>query len=136
VLTPFGAFAAAFPGFIVAYFQLSGPDTALLLRLGSLAAGAAISWAAVAAAVRATRIPWSVALPSLAALAAGSYYLLSTPRSVAALGGSETMGRALGAVMAVAVAAWWIHALRTASGSRGSARVLEGRIPAPQRPRS
>ncbi|MBT8337353.1 MAG: hypothetical protein KJO11_12170, partial [Gemmatimonadetes bacterium] len=134
--TPFGGFAAAFPGFIVAYFVATGAEAGAARLIATLAVGSAISWLGAAAVVHWTRLSWSVALPTLAALAIGSYYGLSTPRAVAAWGGPPEWGRALAVVLVVGVAGWWVHALRARRGSRSSRRGL-GQSPfPPPRPRT
>ncbi|HRP07428.1 MAG TPA: hypothetical protein PLL69_02980 [Gemmatimonadales bacterium] len=75
--TPFGAFAAAFPGFIIGYFTTSdGPlSTApqVYLQVGALAAG---SYLLVTAVVLASGIAAERALRSLGWLSVATYYSL------------------------------------------------------------
>jgi hypothetical protein len=120
VTTPFGAFAAAFPGFIMAYFTATGRAAGVGALLAALLAGAVASWLLAATTVRLTGASWAVAMPTLAALSVGSYYGLSMPRAVAALGGPPQLGRLLAALLVVAAAAWWIRALRIRRGSRAA----------------
>ncbi len=122
LLTPFGAFAAAFPGFIVAWFRTVPASPAVLNLLGALAVGLVVSWFVVAAVVRWSGVPWRLALPTLGALAAGLYYAYAAPRAVAALGGGAGLGRWIQVGAVAFVAAWWIRAVRRA-GSRGARPV-------------
>ncbi|MEK9502372.1 hypothetical protein WI372_15370 [Gemmatimonadota bacterium DH-20] len=118
--TPFGAFSAALPGFIAAWFlgsgAGSGPPSMPHFTLG-LSLGAAISWMVVAVVVRASGARWSTAMPTVAAGAVGLYYLLALPRAGSAWGWPEPLTVALQGAALTLVAAWWVRALRTRPGS-------------------
>jgi len=80
VLTAYGAFAAAFPGFVLGYyFAKDGPlDTtgAVFLKVGQWTVA---SWIVVAVLAYLSRAPAGRFLPALAAAAAGIYYWFSGP---------------------------------------------------------
>jgi hypothetical protein len=122
LLAPFGAFAAALPGFITAYFVAtpSGPG-GLLPLAGTLALGLLASWTLTAVLVRLTRLPWSSALPTLGALSAGLYYGFSAPRAALAFGWAPEVGLTLQIALVLFVLAWWRAALRSVTGSRARA---------------
>jgi hypothetical protein len=75
VLSPFGTFAAAFPGFIIGYYTVAnGPpaQAASVYRHVLIAMG--VSLATVFLLVKASRIRAAAGLPMLAAVAAALYY--------------------------------------------------------------
>jgi hypothetical protein len=116
--TPFGAFAAAFPGFIVGYFTLSdGPlSTAghvymhmLLWTLGSLLATAAI--------VAISRATARLGIAVLGGLAIALYYWYAAPTVSAAYGGNDTAALVL-RLTAMILVLWWF--LRAKSWKRSA----------------
>lgn len=108
---PLGAFAAAFPGFVVGYFTSTGTDLSSAPRVYLQVLGsAAIAWGVVTAVVRAGRIPPRRVLPLLAALAVGAYYAFAAPDTAAALGFGPGVGEGLRAALLAGVAGWWIRA--------------------------
>jgi len=126
VRTGFGAFAAAFPGFVLAYFTASNgalaTAPAVYLRvLGFAAASYAIVWAAATA----FRVRAAVALPLLGATALGLYYWYATPTLVEAYGAPEMVLPVLRVVIGALVAFWlaaaW-PAMRAGSGDAAAAR--------------
>lgn len=123
LLTPFGAFAAAFPGFVAAWFKTVPAAPSGLHLAGALAVGLLGSWFVTAAVVRWTRLSWRQALPTLAALAAGAYYGYAAPRAVAAFGGTEAIARIAQGVALAGIVAWWVHAMGAATGSPRPRRV-------------
>lgn len=119
LLTPFGAFTAALPGFITAYFLATpAPPDRFPQLAGVLAVGMAVSWLLAAGAVRLTKAPWSVSLPTLGALSAGLYYGFGAPRTAAAWGWSSGVGVLLQVALLSFVVFWWRTALRPVTGSR------------------
>ncbi len=129
LLTPFGAFAAAFPGFVLAYFTaVDSPLSvagSVYLRVVLLCAA---SYVLVFAAVRALELPAARVLPTLGALAAGLYYWYAGPTVAEALGGGETASLLLRALALGLVGTWWLSA-RGRSGPRRVAAL--GHTPAP-----
>lgn len=80
LLTPFGAFAAAFPGFVVGYFTLGNVTLAEAASVyGHMGMAAVLSYLTVAGVVLLFRPAAAVALPLLAATAFGLYYWLAAP---------------------------------------------------------
>lgn len=118
LMTPFGAFAAAFPGFIVAWFRTVPSSPPVPDLLVALAVGLVASWFVAAAVIRWTDAPWRLALPTLAALAAGLYYAYAAPRGVAELGGGAGLARGIQIGALAFVAVWWLRAV----GGAGSRR--------------
>ena len=139
VKTPFGLFAAAFPGFIFGYFQVSDSGLADALTVyGSVLGYAAMSLAGFALLSLALRIPTHRLLPFLGGLSVGIYYWYAAPASLAAFGLAG--GEALRWVMMAFVAFWLIRALRNASPLSTphkpvAARAVTPTFPLPQAPR-
>lgn len=112
LLTPFGAFAAAFPGFVWAWFGAVPPEGGVAALGAALTLGLVASWCVVATVVYWTGLSWRRALPTLAALAAGIYYGFAAPRAVAAFGGGGPPAHALQVAAVGFVALWWLRAVR------------------------
>lgn len=110
---PFGAFAAAFPGFVLGYFTV--PDAPLATWpwvYAQVAGWSAISWSVVSAVAVGFRIPADRALPSLAAIAAGIYYAFAAPGIAQGLGLPDPAGGILRIAALVLVTCWWWRAAR------------------------
>lgn len=106
--TPFGAFAAAFPGFVLGYFL--APDTTLSGAIWvyiRILGWAALAWLAVALIVHALEITSARALPALAATAAGIYYWFAAPDLAQALSTPEP-GAAVARVAFLSLVAIWL----------------------------
>lgn len=110
--SPFGVFAAAFPGLIIAYFTSvdGGFATAggTYLRVAAWVVG---SYVMVAAVVVGTRPAIATALPVLGALAAGLYYWWAAPALGAALGLADPIPVLLRGLAVGLVALWLWRAL-------------------------
>jgi nitrite reductase (NADH) large subunit len=137
--TPFGLFAAAFPGFIFGYFQLTDGGLEQILPVyGTILGYAAISLVLFVALALVLRIPTHRLLPFLGALSVGIYYWYAAPASfdAFALPGGEVVRWIL-----LAFVAWWlVRALKQAtpfnSPSRpAAARAVTPAFPLPQAPR-
>ncbi len=76
--SPFGAFAAGFPGVILAFYQLPTPVSTPGVYL-QLALGGALSWVAVSLAVRLTGLGWRRGLVLLGGLSAGLHLWFALP---------------------------------------------------------
>jgi nitrite reductase (NADH) large subunit len=107
LLTAFGLFASAFPGFIVGYFSVGDAPLGDAPRLyAQVLAWAAASVAATHALVRIGRMRAATALALLAGVAAGSYNFLALPAILRTLGaGAGALGPARLAVLAFV--GWW-----------------------------
>lgn len=117
LLTPFGGFAAAFPGFVIGYFNTAngGLSTAgsVYLSVGLWSAG---SYVVVSAAVRLAGLRTSVALVLLGGLAGALYYWFVAP-SLAAAWGAPEAGPILVRVLALGLLVVWLRsALRRTMG--------------------
>jgi nitrite reductase (NADH) large subunit len=117
--SPFGIFAAAFPGFVVGYFTVAdGPlSTAGAVYLNVLL-WAAASYALVAMVVAMTGSRIGVVLPSIAALAAALYYWFAAPGMVSVFGGADAAAAGLRVVALALIFAWW---WRSRSAGRATA---------------
>jgi hypothetical protein len=112
--TPFGAFAAGFPGFVFAYFQTAdGPLSSAVLVYATVFLGAAASYAIIAVITGLTRIPAARILPLLAALAVGTYYWFAAPQLTATQGFGATVGQTLRVLFTLFVFGWWVRAQST-----------------------
>jgi len=110
--TAFGAFAAAFPGFVLGYFTTAdGPPGTALSTYAQVVAWSGISWIATTSAVVRWKIEPQKALPVLGAVAAGAYYAFAAPQLAAAIGLPE-VGGVLRAVFLTLVGVWWWQADR------------------------
>lgn len=122
IRTPFGIFAASFPGFVFGYFQVSDvPLSAWLSVYGTILGYALGSLVVVALLVALLKIPNQRLMPFLGALAAGMYYWYAAPASMAAF--DLPGGMVLRWVLLVLVAFWLFRAL-----------FRSGEHAAPQRP--
>jgi hypothetical protein len=114
--TPFGAFAAAFPGFIVGYFTLTdGPIATAADVYLHVVLSTAASLVVLGGAAALLRLPSRLGVPALGALAVSLYYWFAAP------GLSTAYGAGQAAVLPVRVAAFilvgvWL--LRGRSGIR------------------
>jgi hypothetical protein len=115
--TAYGAFAAAFPGFVVGYYTTANaPPAAAAMIYLHVAAWAAGSYVVTALLVRALNVSASLALAALAAAAVALYYWFAAPLIVSALqvGGPGTA--VLRAAALALVVLWLWRAARRARG--------------------
>lgn len=122
LLTPYGAFAAAFPGFVLAYYLLSDVTAADAARVYLvIAAGAAGSYVVVAAVALLTRVSWAIALPGLGAVALLTYYWFGAPGIASAWElGTGTIHGIRGAA-GLLLAGWLVLRVRETSGAMPAA---------------
>ena len=106
--TPFGAWAAAFPGFVVGYFTAeNGELSGAVATYGVVALCAAVSYALVAALVMSLRVRVTTAMLALGALSAGLYYWLVAP-TLAQSYKLPVAGTAVVRVVSLALVAFWL----------------------------
>lgn len=111
--TPFGIFAASFPGFVLGYFTTAdGPLTSAASIYVRVGAWAGLSYVLAVAAVVVFRIPAARIFPALAALAVGLYYWFAAPNLAAALGAPKAGEVVLRVAALSLVAIWWWRAMR------------------------
>lgn len=120
--TPFGLFAAGFPGFVVGYFNTAdsplGETAQIYLQVAAwVAASLVLTWAIVVLFEVGTRR----LLPTLAAAAVGLYYWYAAPDLAAAVAAPPAVGIGLQIAALALVGLWWVRALRTAPN--GQART-------------
>lgn len=122
ILTPWGAFAASFPGFMIGYFALEdGPLSQALTVYQTVAGWMVISYVVTVAIVMTRLIPTAWMTRLLGATALTLYYWLGAPALATAwnLPGAFTLG-VRGA--AVALVALWMLRARGADRPRKSGR--------------
>lgn len=123
IRTPFGVFAAAFPGFILGYFQV--PDLPLSQwyvvygTIFAFALGSLIGCAVLAALLR---IPTFRLMPFLGALAVGIYYWYAAPASLEAY--NLPGGVVVRWVLLAFVAFWLVNALKRSTGQDAPQRPV------------
>lgn len=105
--TAFGAFAAAFPGFIVGYFTTTNGTLAdagaVYLHVATWALG---SYLVVAAIAVLARVSVRLAMPVLGGLSLGLYYWFASPALATAWGLPESAGAAVRALAFTLVGVW------------------------------
>lgn len=113
LLTPFGVFTAAFPGFILGYFSTAdGPLTETFHVYTTVVAMMAISCALTVLVVVVLRLKVEVAMTLSGALAAGLYYWFSVPSMLEVMGvQNRLVAMSLKAVMFGVVAAWLLKVI-------------------------
>jgi len=114
LLSPFGVFAAAFPGFIIGYFTLENGAIAtagsVYLHVGTWALGSLL---VVTLLMNLVRPQVALALPLLGGLSAGLYYWYAAPGLATAYGIGTSGAVAVRASAAALLAAWLWNAFRT-----------------------
>jgi Ca2+/Na+ antiporter len=127
VATATGAFACAFPGFILGYFLMpSGRD--LGAAYACVVGGAVASLLIVAALSYTFRVPSTRALPLLAGLAAALYLWFAARGAVASVGLDEQPWLVLVRVVCLfAVFLWWWRARQARPAERRAALPLLNR---------
>lgn len=105
ILSPFGLFASAFPGFIIGYFMtVDGPVSQALATyatVGQWVAGSVAASALLLGPVRGAR-----ALFVLGGASIGAYYWFAAPRLADAYGGTVMAGEVLRALSLTGIVAW------------------------------
>jgi len=125
VVTPYGAFALAFPGFVVSYYLLADVAwTEAVSVYASVALWAAGSWFVLAALFLGTRTRSATALLICAGLSVGLYYWFAPPGIATAFGLSGWFVWPARAAALSLVGFWLARALRTAPGSGPNGRAL------------
>jgi nitrite reductase (NADH) large subunit len=122
--TPYGAFAAAFPGFVLGYYLVPDVTLAEAGRVYGVILGAALgSYLLVAALVLLARIPSSWAMPALGGLALLIYYWWGAPGIASAWHWETAAVRGLRGTTALVVAVWLTGVYRPQrAAARGPAR--------------
>lgn len=107
LLRPFGAFAAAFPGFVLGYYlspNVPGAEAASVYF--TVFAAAAFSWGVVAIIATLSSLPARKLIPVLGILALALYYTLGAGDIARAWNWNPAMAWAI-RVPALALLAWW-----------------------------
>lgn len=106
--TPFGIFAAAFPGFIIAFFTLDdGPVANAAATYGQVLLFAMLSYAVVATATSLVRAKAAAALPVLGGTSFIVYYWLSAPNLAAAYGAPYVGPAIIRLAATILLVVWW-----------------------------
>jgi len=114
LLTPFGLFAAALPGFIVGYFLSPNEPGVGLTPWAWTGAGSAASAVVVGSAVRLTRASAARALPILAWASGSAYFAFTGPAIGRLWGWPPGVGVGIAVVGVLFVALWALRAIRRA----------------------
>ncbi|MEN8144625.1 MAG: hypothetical protein ABFS14_06690 [Gemmatimonadota bacterium] len=118
--TPYGAFTALFPGFVLGYFTtVNGPLSTAGQVYGHVALWALIGAVPVVLLVLVFRVSASIILPTVAGVAAGFYYWFAAPAMATAVGIGALGGVGLKAVTLILVAVWLSRAWKAAVKNRG-----------------
>lgn len=129
VLTPFGAFAAGFPGFVFGYFTLSDVGLSQAAAVyAHVGLWTAVSWAVVAGLALLPGASAARLLPTLGAAAAGLYYWFAVPDLSATLGLPAAGADHLRVAALGLVVAWWVGA-RTRTKRPGIGRSVPSAHP-------
>jgi nitrite reductase (NADH) large subunit len=113
VTTPFGAFAAAFPGFVLGFFLVPAGATPYL-AYGMVGVGAAISWLMTAGIARAFEIPARRAMPVLATAALLSFYWFTGAKVADAWNGGVLLTWTVRGAAVAIVTVWHLQRVRRA----------------------
>jgi hypothetical protein len=117
LLTPYGIFAAAFPGFVMGYYSTS--DVALAAA-GTIYAQVGLwmlgSYVVIAALALVLKISGSVATVPIAAVSIGLYYWFAAPVVTEALGFADWAPLAIRVAALSLIAAWLWHARGSLNG--------------------
>jgi hypothetical protein len=116
--TPFGVFAAALPGFIVAYGNVPdvGTEAALLVYATSLA-WSLLSIVFVWLAVAVTRCSAASALRAVAAASGAAYYWFAGPNIALRFHAPSLVARSIQLAGLALVAVWFVNARRAKGGT-------------------
>jgi ketosteroid isomerase-like protein len=118
--TPYGAFFAALPGFIVGYNQVpDGPPSSALMVYGITLGWSLLSLLLVAGIVLALRLGSKVALALVAAAAGALYYWYAGPAIARQFGSGMWLGSGIRAAGFGLVGFWLIRALLKSVGEVG-----------------
>lgn len=120
--TGFGVFAAAFPGFILGYFNTTNGDlsTAAAVYLSVLGFAAA-SYVVVAAITTALHLRATLLMPLLGATALGIYYWYAAPKLTEAYAAPDATTLVLRIVIGATLAFWLWKVLPRALNGKGAA---------------
>lgn len=113
VFSPFGLFAAMFPGFIIGYFTTEdGPLASAIGVYAHVAMWCVASLLIAGGVVLYTRVRTATALFILGAASITAYYWFAAPKLVDAYGGGALVGEAVRAVALVGITLWAIRGWR------------------------
>lgn len=122
--TGFGVFAAAFPGFVLGYFNSSNGDFSTAGAVYFRVLGfAAASYALVAAITTAFRLRAALAMPLLGATALGVYYWYAAPKLTEAYAAPGATTLVLRVVIGATLAFWLWKVLPRALNGQTAARA-------------
>jgi nitrite reductase (NADH) large subunit len=126
LITPFGVFAAAFPGFIVGYFTIdNGAPSSALEVYAHVALFSGLSYAIVTSLALAFFLPSMLATVGLGGTSVGLYYWFATPTVIAAYGGGDVASIIARMVFMGLVIAWtWAALINARTRTSVSPTVL------------
>lgn len=122
ILSPFGLFAAAFPGFVIGYFTtVDGPVASALSVYGHIALWSVASAAVAIGLITAMRARSTAALFVLGGASITAYYWFAAPRLVVAYGGGPVLEETFRVLTLLGIAAWAVRGWRRIAGSSAPA---------------
>ncbi len=118
IFSPFGLFAAAFPGFVIGYFTtVDGPVSSALSVYGHIALWSVASTAVAIGLITATRARSTAALFVLGGASVTAYYWFAAPRLAQAYGGGPVLEETLRVLALLGIAAWAVRGWRRIGGA-------------------
>jgi hypothetical protein len=112
LITPYGAFFATLPGFIIGYNRVGdGPLASAALVYATTLGWSLASFLLIAAIVLALRLHSRLALPLIAAAAGGLYYWYAGPAIVTRLAAAEWIATGIRVVGIGLVGSWLVRTL-------------------------
>ncbi len=125
--TPYGAFFAALPGFIIGYSQVKdGPLSSAAMVYATTLGWSLASFLVTAGAVLALRLHSRLALPIVAALAGGIYYWYAGPAITSQLAAGAWLGSGIRMVGIGLVAFWLVRTIAKAAPATAGAEGIAG----------
>ncbi len=125
--TPYGAFFATLPGFIIGYNQVKdGPLSSAAMVYATTLGWSLASLLAIAILVLALRLHSRLALPLIAAAAGATYYWYAGPAIVSQLAAGAWLGTGIRIVGIGLVASWLVRTLARASVGTVTAAANRG----------
>lgn len=110
LLSPMGAFAAAFPGVIIAYFTSTDATTFTISPIATSVLFAAVSYVVVALLTVAFRVKGSLGLTVLGATSFGLYYWFAAPGIAEQVGQGAIVRDAIRVLAAALLTVWLVRA--------------------------
>lgn len=124
LFTPFGIFAAAFPGFVIGYFTTQNGAFASAADIyAHVLAYSAASYILVAGVVTTLSVPASIVTVLLGGVSVALYYWFAATSLASSYGGGAMAAGVLRVVMLLLAGAWTLRALGRGAGARAGVTI-------------